>query len=89
LVEQTLYAWVRQERIDREERECTTTEMCEDNALLRRGNRQLRIEQGLLKSTFPAMAKTGQPTTRWLNPTKGPSVRAFVPAELDDDRPAP
>ena len=37
IVEQTLGNWMRQERIDRGERERTTTEVREENARLRRG----------------------------------------------------
>jgi transposase-like protein len=49
LVEQTLYNWLRQERIDRGEREGLTTEERQELARLRRENRQLRQERDLLK----------------------------------------
>ena len=49
LVEQTVGNWVRQERVDRGEREGLTTEEREELAKLRRENRQLRIERDLLK----------------------------------------
>src|SRR3974377_2468835 len=44
VVEQTLGNWVRQERIDRGEREGTTTEMREENAQLRREANGLTME---------------------------------------------
>jgi|SRR5271155_786968 len=49
LVEQTVGNWVRQERVDRGERDGLTTEEREELAKLRRENRQLRIERDLLK----------------------------------------
>jgi transposase len=49
LVEQTLYNWLRQEHIDRGEREGLTTEERQELARLRRENRQLRQERDLLK----------------------------------------
>jgi transposase len=49
IVEQTLGNWVRQERIDRGEREGTTTEIREENARLRREVKRLTIERDLLK----------------------------------------
>ena len=49
VVEQTLGNWVRQERIDRGEREGTTTEVREENARLRREVKRLTIERDLLK----------------------------------------
>ena len=49
VVEQTLGNWVRQERIDRGEREGTTTEIREENARLRREVKRLTIERDLLK----------------------------------------
>ena len=49
MVEQTLGNWVRQERIDRGEREGTTTEIREENARLRREVKRLTIERDLLK----------------------------------------
>lgn len=49
LVEQTVGNWVRQERVDRGERDGLTTEEREELTKLRRENRQLRIERDLLK----------------------------------------
>ena len=49
VVEQTLGNWVRQERIDRGEREGTTNEVREENARLRREVKRLTIERDLLK----------------------------------------
>ncbi|MHB1503881.1 MAG: transposase [Acidimicrobiales bacterium] len=49
VVEQTLGNWVRQEQIDRGEREGTTTEMREENAKLRREVKRLTMERDLLK----------------------------------------
>src|SRR6185437_15735420 len=49
VVEQTLGNWVRQERIDRGEREGTTTEMREENTRLRREVKRLTQERDLLK----------------------------------------
>jgi len=49
VVEQTLGNWVRQERIDRGEREGTTTEVREENARLRREVKRLTMERDLLK----------------------------------------
>jgi transposase len=49
VVEQTLAKWVRQERIDRGEERGTTTEVLEENARLRRENKQLKTERDLLK----------------------------------------
>jgi transposase len=49
VVEQTLGNWVRQERIDRGERDGTPTELREENARLRREVKRLHIERDLLK----------------------------------------
>src|SRR5271154_2111715 len=49
VVEQTLGNWVRQERVDRGEREGTTTEIREENVRLRREVKRLTIERDLLK----------------------------------------
>ena len=49
VVEQTLGNWVRQERIDRGEKEGTTTEVREENARLRREVKRLTMERDLLK----------------------------------------
>jgi transposase-like protein len=47
VVEQTLCNWVRQERIDRGEREGTTTEVREENARLSREVKRLMMERDL------------------------------------------
>ncbi len=49
LVEHTLGNWVRQERIDRGERDGTTSEMREENTRLRREVKRLTMERDLLK----------------------------------------
>jgi transposase-like protein len=49
LVEQTASNWVRQERIDRGQREGLSSDEREELTRLRRENRQLRIERDLLK----------------------------------------
>jgi transposase-like protein len=49
LVEQTVSNWVRQERIDRGQREGLSSDEREELTRLRRENRQLRIERDLLK----------------------------------------
>jgi transposase len=49
LVGQTLGNWVRQECIDRGQREGTTTEMREENTRLRREVKRLTMERDLLK----------------------------------------
>jgi transposase len=49
VVEQTLGNWVRQERIDRGQREGTTTELREENTRLRREVKRLTMERDLLK----------------------------------------
>jgi len=54
LVEQTVGNWVRQERIDRGEREGLSSEEREELSQLRRENRQLRIERDLLKKATMA-----------------------------------
>jgi transposase len=57
LIEQTLGNWVRQERIDRGEREGTTTEMREENARLRREVKRLTMERDLLKRSVAFWVK--------------------------------
>ncbi len=49
IVEQTLGNWVRQERIDRGEKEGTSSDLRAENARLNRENKQLRLERDLLK----------------------------------------
>lgn len=49
VVEQTLGNWVRQERIDRGERDGTPTELREENTRLRREVKRLQMERDLLK----------------------------------------
>lgn len=55
--EQTLGNWVRQERIDRGEREGTTTEMREENVRLRREVKRLTTERDLLKRSVAFWVK--------------------------------
>ncbi len=57
LVEQTVHNWVRQERIDRGEREGTTSEMREENARLRREVKRLSMERDLLKRSVAFWVK--------------------------------
>jgi len=57
VVEQTLGNWVRQERIDRGEREGTTTEVREENARLRREVKRLQMERDLLKRSVAFWVK--------------------------------
>ena len=57
VVEQTLGNWVRQERIDRGEREGTTTEIREENARLRREVKRLTMERDLLKRSVAFWVK--------------------------------
>jgi transposase len=57
VVEQTLGNWVRQERIDRGEREGTTTEMREEMARLRREVKRLTMERDLLKRSVAFWVK--------------------------------
>jgi len=57
VVEQTLGNWVRQERIDRGEREGTTTEMREENAKLRKEVKRLTMERDLLKRSVAFWVK--------------------------------
>ena len=60
LVEQTLGNWVRQERIDRGEREGTTTEIREENVRLRREVKRLTMERDLLKKGTAFWVKESQ-----------------------------
>jgi transposase-like protein len=57
LVEHTIGNWVRQERIDRGEREGTTTEMREENTSLRREVKRLTMERDLLKRSVAFWVK--------------------------------
>jgi len=57
VVEQTLGNWVRQERIDRGEREGTTTEVREENVRLRREVKRLTMERDLLKRSVAFWVK--------------------------------
>ena len=57
VVEQTLGNWVRQERVDRGEREGTTTEIREENARLRREVKRLTMERDLLKRSVAFWVK--------------------------------
>jgi transposase-like protein len=57
LVEQTVGNWVRQERVDRGEKEGTTTEMREENARLRREVKRLTMERDLLNRSVAFWVK--------------------------------
>ena len=57
VVEQTLGNWVRQERVDRGERDGTTSEMREENARLRREVKRLTMERDLLKRSVAFWVK--------------------------------
>jgi transposase len=57
VVEQTSGNWVRQERVDRGEREGTTTEMREENARLQREVNRLTMERDLLKRSVAFWVK--------------------------------
>jgi transposase-like protein len=57
VIEQTLGNWVRQERVDRGEREGTTTEMREENVRLRREVKRLTMERDLLKRSVAFWVK--------------------------------
>ena len=54
---QTLGNWVRQERIDRGEREGTSTEVREENARLKREMKRLTMERDLLKRSVAFWVK--------------------------------
>ena len=57
VVDQTLGNWVRQERIDRGEREGTSTEVREENARLKREVKRLTMERDLLKRSVAFWVK--------------------------------
>src|SRR6202167_5417797 len=57
VVEETLGHWVPPQRIDRGEREGTTTEMREENARLRREVKRLTTERDLLKRSVAFWVK--------------------------------
>jgi transposase len=57
LVEQTLGNWVRQERIDRGEREGLSSEEREEMARLRREVKRLTMERDLLKRSVAFWVK--------------------------------
>jgi transposase len=57
VVGQTLGNWVRQERIDRGEKEGTTTEVREENVRLRREVKRLTMERDLLKRSVAFWVK--------------------------------
>ena len=54
---QTLGNWVRQERVDRGEREGTTTEVREENAKLKREVKRLTMERDLFKRSVAFWVK--------------------------------
>jgi transposase-like protein len=60
VVEQTLGNWVRQERIDRGEREGTSSDLRAENARLNRENKQLRLERDLLKKATAFWVKESE-----------------------------
>ena len=60
VVEQTLGNWVRQERIDRGEKEGTTSDLRAENARLNRENKQLRLERDLLKKATAFWVKESE-----------------------------
>ena len=57
LVEQTIYLWLRQERIERGEREGLTMTEREEIEHLRKENRNLRQERDLLKKSMAFWVK--------------------------------
>jgi transposase len=57
IVEQTLGNWVRQERVDRGEREGLTTDEREEMARLRREVKRLTMERDLLKRSVAFWVK--------------------------------
>ena len=57
VIEQTLANWVRQERVDRGEREGLSTEEREENARLRREVKRLTMERDLLKRSVAFWVK--------------------------------
>jgi transposase len=60
VVEQTLGNWVRQERIDRGEKEGTSSDVRAENARLSRENKQLRLERDLLKKATAFWVKESE-----------------------------
>ena len=60
VVEQTLGNWVRQERIDRGEKEGTSSDLRAENARLSRENKQLRLERDLLKKATAFWVKESE-----------------------------
>jgi transposase len=59
LVEQTVYTWVRQEKIDRGETEGLTSDEREELARLRREVKRLSVERELLKRAVAFWVKEG------------------------------
>ena len=57
LVEQTVYNWVRQERVDRGEREGLSTEERDEVTRLRREVKRLTMERDLLKRSVAFWVK--------------------------------
>lgn len=60
IVEQTLGNWVRQERIDRGERQGTTSTDRAEITRLQRENKQLRLERDLLKKATAFWVKESE-----------------------------
>jgi transposase-like protein len=60
VVEQTLGNWVRQERIDRGEKEGNSSDLRAENARLNRELRQVRLERDLLKKATAFWVKESE-----------------------------
>jgi transposase len=60
VVEQTLGNWVRQERVDRGERDGTPTELREENTRLRRELKRVEMERDLLKKATAFWVKESE-----------------------------
>jgi len=72
VIEQTLGNWVRQERIDRGEREGTTTQMREENARCRREVKRLEMERDLQSEVWSSWVLEQDRSSRyWFVSTMG------------------
>ncbi len=89
LVEQTVSNWVRQERVDRGEREGLSTEEREELTRLRRENRQLRIERDLLKkaTAFWVRESDRSPATAGSTPGRPSRSLSWRPARWQGSPP--
>jgi transposase-like protein len=65
VIEQRIGNWVRQERIDRGEREGTTTEMREENVRLRREVKRLTMERDLAQTKCGLLGEGAGPVIRY------------------------